>query len=48
MKKFQIIFIWKTIPPSSSLFVKSEKKMEEENAKKEQGSSCRARVKFIY
>jgi len=38
MKKFQIIFLWKIIPPSFSLFVRSEKKMKEENAKKEEGS----------
>jgi len=33
MKIFQIIFLWRIIPPSSSLFVKSEREMEEENAK---------------
>jgi hypothetical protein len=47
-KKSKIIFLWKNIPLSSSLFVRSEKKMEEENAKKEHGSSYRARVKLIY
>jgi len=26
MKNFQIIFLWKIIPTSSSLFLKSEKK----------------------
>jgi hypothetical protein len=36
------------IPPPSSLFVRSEKKMKEENAKKEQGSSFRVKVKLIY
>jgi hypothetical protein len=47
MKNFQIIFLWGIIPPSSSLFVRSEKHGEE-NAKKDQGSSSRARVKLIY
>jgi hypothetical protein len=31
MKKIQIIFLWKIIPPSSSLFVRSEKKMQKRN-----------------
>jgi len=48
MNFFQIIFLWKIIPPSFSLFLRSEKKMEKENARKEQGSSSRARVKLIY
>jgi hypothetical protein len=27
-------YLWRIIPPSSSLFVRSKRKMEEENAKK--------------
>jgi hypothetical protein len=37
MKKIQIIFLWKIIPPSSSLFLRSEKKMEEEMKKRNKG-----------
>jgi hypothetical protein len=48
MKFLKIIFLWKMISPSSSLFVRNENKMGEKNAKKEQGSSYKARVKLIY
>jgi hypothetical protein len=36
MKNSQILFLWKIIPTSSSLFLKV-KKMEEENAKRNKG-----------